>query len=379
MDIDIDASSHKRQVIHEALEQYFRSIGGDIVKVCTFKTETSKSAILTSFRGLGLNNDEASYVASLVPNERGQLWSIEDCYYGNEEKERKPIAEFKNAVDKHPRLLETMLSLAGIISARGVHPCGILVVNKDISNWNACMKAPNGDLTTQYSLGDSEATGLIKYDLLSTKAEAIIQTALELLIEAGHIKRNKTLRDTYNQSIHPDVLDYVSKDMWDVLNRGELIQAFQMDGAVGEQAVKMIQPTDVLQVSQANTVMRLSTDDEEQPLERYARYKHDLEEWYKDMRNYGLTQEEIEILETHLLHDFGVCGTQESLMAMTLDGRISGFTVPEANAIRKVIAKKKMKDIPKIKKLFYDKGIALGNREVFLNYIWDEQFSLQLG
>ena len=241
------------------------------------------------------------------------------------------------------------------------------------------MKAPNGDLTTQYSLGDSEATGLIKYDLLSTKAEGIIQTALELLIEAGHIKWDKTLRNTYNNAIHPDVLDYTSKEMWGILNRGELIQAFQMDGAVGEQAVKMIQPTDVLQVSQANTVMRLSTDSEEQPLERYARYKHDLEEWYKDMTNYGLTKEEIEILETHLLHDFGVCGTQESLMAMTLDERISGFTVPDANFIRKIISKKRLKEIPKAKQLFYDKGLALGNRELFLDYIWNEQFSLQLG
>ena len=215
--------------------------------------------------------------------------------------------------------------------------------------------------------------------LLSTKAESIIQVAIELLIEYGKIEWQGSLRATYEKYFHPDAMDATDQKAWEILNRGELINAFQFDGAVGEQAVAMIQPTSILEASQANTVMRLSTDSEEQPLQKYARYKHNIQEWYQDMRNYGLTEDEIKILEPYLLHDSGVSGTQESLMSLTLAPEISNFTVPEANYIRKIISKKKQKEIPKAKELFYRKGREQGNRDLFLDYIWNEQFSLQLG
>ena len=152
-----------------------------------------------------------------------------------------------------------------------------------------------------------------------------------------------------------------------------------MDGDVGENAVQMIQPHSILEASNANTVMRLMCEGEEQPLEKYARYKHDIQEWYKDMIAYGLSKEEISILEPLLLHDSGVCGTQESMMSLVMDENICCFDVPQANALRKVVSKKKMRDIPKIKELYYNKGFENGCRQVFLDYIWQEQISMQLG
>ena len=378
-DIDIDLSSHKRDIVFKALQRYFQSIGGDIVRVCTYGTETAKSALQTAIRGLGLNNDIGTYLSSLMPVERGQVWSLTDAYYGNPDKEREPVTELVNQIDQYEGLLEVALGVEGLISRRGVHACGALVVNEPITGYNAIMRAPNGEVTTQYTLAPSEYTGLIKYDLLNTKTCGMIQICMEMLIEHGHMEWQGSLRATYDKYLHPDVIDSTSFDMWERLCNHELISAFQMDGDTGQQAVEKIKPHSIIEASNANTVMRLMCEGLEQPLDKYARYKHDINEWYKDMREYGLTEEEIKILEPLLLHDSGVCGTQESMMSLVMDENISAFDVPQANLIRKVVAKKKMKDIPKIMDLFYSKGAEVGSRSTFLDYIWHVQISMQLG
>lgn len=378
-DIDLDMSSHKRDIVFKALQEYFQSIGGDIVRVCTYGTETAKSAIQTAVRGLGINNDIGIYLSSLMPVERGQVWTLKEAYYGNPEKERKPVTEFVNQVDQYPRLLEVALGIEGLVSRRGVHACGSLVVNESITKYNAIMRAPNGEITTQYTLAPSEYTGLIKYDVLCTKTCGMIQIAMELLIEHGKMEWQGSLRATYDKYLHPDVIDSTSYDMWERLCNHELISAFQMDGDTGLQSVEKIKPHSIIETSNANTVMRLMCEGEEQPLDKYARYKHDINEWYKDMNDYGLTEQEIAILEPLLLHDSGVCGTQESMMSLVMDKGIANFDVPQANFIRKIVAKKQMKKIPEVLDLFYKKGEEVGARKVFLDYIWKEQISMQLG
>lgn len=167
LDIDIDVSSHKKDVVFQKIQNYYNSIGGDIVRVSTFGTETSKSAIQTSCRGLHINNDVALYLSSLIPVERGKVWSIYDCFYGNEEKNRKPITEFKNMVSEYAdkNLLNVVLGIEGLINKRSSHPCGVIIVNEEFTKHNSIMKSPSGELISAYELHDSEYCGNLKYDL----------------------------------------------------------------------------------------------------------------------------------------------------------------------------------------------------------------------
>ena len=110
------------------------------------------------------------------------------------------------------------------------HNCGALVVNEPITGYNAIMRAPNGEITTQYTLAPSEYTGLIKYDLLNTKTCGMIQICMEMLVEHGHMEWQGSLRATYDKYLHPDVIDSTSYNMWERLCNHELISAFQMDG-----------------------------------------------------------------------------------------------------------------------------------------------------
>jgi len=379
-DIDIDIPSHKRDIVFKCLSNYYQSIGGLIVRVCTFGTETAKSTILTACRGLKINNDIALYLSSLIPVERGKVWSIEDCYYGNPEKNRNVITEFKNLIDEYEELLNVAIRIQGLINKRSSHACGILIVNDEFTKYNALMRTPSGELVSQFSLEDSEYVGNIKYDLLNTKTCAMIQVTLEMLVEHNIIKWQGNLRKTYDKYLHPDIIDKESIEMWDLLNRGELISAFQFDSPVGEQALKAIKPISLLEATNANNLMRLMVEDgAEQPLEMYVRYKEDINRWFEDMKQFGLKPNEIEIMKKHLLQDYGVCSTQEGMMLISMDENIAGFDVVESNILRKGVAKKIGDKYEEAHKLFYKKGEVKNTSNRLLDYVWDIQIAMQKG
>ena len=117
-DIDIDLAPSKRPAIFEAIRKERGELG--LVQVATFGTEGTKSAILTACRGYrsedypdGIDVDQAQYMSSLIPQERGFLWSIKDVVNGNEEKDRKPVAPFIREVNNYPGLLDIIMSIEG--------------------------------------------------------------------------------------------------------------------------------------------------------------------------------------------------------------------------------------------------------------------------
>lgn len=87
-----------------------------LIQVCTFRHRRyRKPAILTACRGYrseeypdGIDVDEAQYLSSLIPQERGFLWPIEDVVNGNQEKGRKPVKAFVTAVSQYDGLLDIL-------------------------------------------------------------------------------------------------------------------------------------------------------------------------------------------------------------------------------------------------------------------------------
>lgn len=326
---------------------------------------------------MGISSDIGLYLSSLIPVIRGGVVSIKDTYYGNEEKEMKPVGEFVNQIDSYDGLLELALGIENIISGRGSHPCGVCCF-KDVTKHTAVMKAPSGELTTQYDLQDCEYTGSIKMDFLNTKTMSMIQVCTEMLIEHGHMEWQGSLRATYNKYLHPDRRNYDNPKYYEALNKGELLSAFQFETMVGSQALSLIKPTSLLEVANANSLMRLMSDGE-QPLDKYIRYKNNPDEWENDMIEFGLNEEERKILHEHLDKDCGVCSSQEGMMLLSMDDRIAGFDVVDSNVLRKSVAKKKAELLETAHKLLLTKGQQLGVRDVFINYVWDVQIAMQKG
>lgn len=167
--IDIDICPSKRKDIFEAIRKERGPLG--LVQVCTYGTQTTKSAILTAAKGYrspecpnGIEVDVAQYMSSLIPSERGFLFSISDVIHGNKEKGRKPVKQFIQEVNKYPGLLKIIEDLEGLISRRGTHASGIVFYEEDPYETSCVMKSPNGDIVTQYSLHDESQVGSVKYD-----------------------------------------------------------------------------------------------------------------------------------------------------------------------------------------------------------------------
>ena len=379
-DVDIDTQQDRRLKIIEAVKR--RRGERKVLNCSTFKTEGSKSAIITAGRGLGLDSDITQYLSNLIPVTRGQTWSLHDCLYGNEEKERQRQTEFANEVKKYDKLLETAMTIEGLICGRSIHASAVYLFNEDFLAHNARMKAPNGIYITQFNMKDSDYCSGLKMDFLTIQALDKIRTCMNLLIDAGYMKWQGSLRATYNKYLHPDVLDYDTKEMWDMVAKNDVTDLFQFDTAVGLQAAKRIKPHSLIELATANSIMRLMVSGEgaEQPIDTYIRYKNDINEWYKCMRDeYHLTESEIKILEKYLLPVYGVGDTQEIVMEISMDDHISGFNVTQSNKLRKGIAKKDEKLQEAMKKMFFEHGKEIGTSENLLNYIWKEVIGKQLG
>ena len=373
-DIDIDTQALRRNQILLALKEFFKE--ENVLNICTFGTEGPKSAILTACRGLGIDSDVGLYLTGMIPQERGFTWPLGDCLYGNREKERQPIYALKMEVEKHPGLEQMILKIEGLVNKRSIHAAGIYIFNDGFLERNALMRAPNGQYTTQWDMNDSDYMGCLKYDFLTIEALDKVRTAIDLLIEDDLMQDQGSLKANYDYYLHPDTLDY-SKEMWLPAGNGEVINLFQFDTMVGGQAIKKVQPESLEEAASANSLMRLMPlEDGTVPVDKYVQFKNNIQLWYNEMRESGLTQDDMRLLEPHYLPVFGVPNTQEDMMEVLMNPLLVGFSLEEANYARKIVGKKKMDEIPKLKKMIYSKSSA---RKQLLDYIYATAIEPQLG
>lgn len=374
-DVDIDIESKKRQEVIQALK---RRYGEDrVLNVATFTTAGTRNSIKIAARGLGIEDSEAQYIAGMVPIERGQQYSLNDCLYGNEDKGRVRQTQFINEINKHGDLLETALGIETIVTAKSQHAGGVIIFNEDIHKHSAMMTAAKGkSRITQWSLADSEYMGLVKFDLLSVDNLDRIRVTLELLEEDGKIENKGSLKETFDHYLHPRVLDKERQDYFDLASTGDVLSFFQFNTLIAQDTLKKAKPQTFEQFSAANSLMRLQAQEgKEPPLDTFVRHKEDINTWYQEMEEFGLTKDEQEIIKKHTGYSMGVSTVQEQAMALSADKNIAGFTVPEQNKLRKAIAKPKGAALQEVKDTFYEKGKRLGTSKNLLNYVWETQFT----
>lgn len=376
-DIDVDSESDKRAAVFNAVRDYFRQLGGDVINVCTFGTEGTKSALKTAGRGLGIPDEVITYLTSMIPNERGFDWSLSDCYYGNGD-DRLPIKAFKDQMNEYPRLWELAQTIEGLVTRLGVHASGVVCVNGDFIEHGSYMKTNKEQLVTAFDLHDQEKCALIKYDMLTVSALDRIHQCMNYMLEDGTMEWQGTLRKTYDKYLSPSVIDYDTEEMWRMASDGEISSLFQFDTIVGGQSIKKIQPRSLKQLAISNSIMRLMSDGE-QPIDIYVKQKRVPDLWYDDMYACGLTTDEMKVMEKYLKEKSGVAESQEVVMQLSMDPHISGFSMKDANKLRKIIAKKKFSEINQMHDYYMECGHKLGTSDNLLNYVWDKQFKLSFG
>ena len=378
-DIDIDLAPSKRPAIFEAIRKERGELG--LIQVATFGTEGTKSAVLTACRGYrsedfpdGIDVDQAQYMSSLIPQERGFLWPISDVINGNEEKDRKPVAPFIREVNNYPGLLAIIQSIEGLVNKRSSHASGVILYGSDPFETAAFMRTPSGDLITCYDLHKAEAAGDTKYDFLVTEISDKIIKCFELLT-ADKVIEDIGLRNLYNKYIHPEVIDTTDPRIWEHLAAGDVLDVFQFSTGVGLAIAKKLKPKNPMEMTAANAMMRLMSEKgKESQQDRYVRIqKRGLEEFDREMHEAGLDQNMIALMHKHCDQYWGCCAIQEQMMELLMD--VANFTLGEANNARKIVGKKQMSKIPELREQVYSKF----DRVQSANYFWENAIAPQLG
>jgi DNA polymerase-3 subunit alpha len=313
-------------------------------------------------------------MSSLIPQERGFLWSISDVVHGNPDKDRKPVTTFIREVNQYPGLLNIIVSIEGLVNKRSSHASGVILYGEDPYETAAFMRTPSGDLITCYDLHMAEAAGDTKYDFLVTEISDKIIKCFELLKNDGKVE-NLGLRDLYNKYIHPEVIDTTDKRIWEHLAAGDVMDVFQFSTGVGLAIAKKLKPKDPMEMTAANAMMRLMSEKgKESQQDRFVRIQRvGIGAFDREMRQAGLNEEMIKLMHHHCDRYYGCCAIQEQMMQILMD--VAHFTLGEANSARKIVAKKQMSKIPELKEQVYSRF----ENSSAADYVWEVAVAPQLG
>lgn len=375
-DIDVDAQGSQRLNIISSVKERFGQ--ENVLNIGTYTTEGARAASLTACRAFGLDPDTAQNITNAIPTDKGFAWPLQDAFFGNEEEHRKPDKSFIAMVNEYEGLQELMLQSQGLVSGRSQHASGVVVFPNGYTSLNSMMKTSKGLEITQWDAHTTEMAGGIKYDFLSINALDRIRAAMDMLLKDGKIEWQGSLQDTFNKYFHPDVLDIESPGMYDMLFNGDIISAFQFEAKAGRQALEKINARNFNQLAAANSLMRLSCEGE-QPIDKFIRYKNNMNEWDADMDEYGLTSPEKQVMHELLNSRYGVCETQEAIMQIAMHEKVASYNLKEAKGLRKASAKRDPEVAATQKELFFKKGKANGTSDNLLNYIWNECYMPTFG
>ena len=372
LDIDTDIEGGRRA---DVLNAFRKQYGQDrVANVATFRTEKSKSAVLTAARGLGIDVDVAQYIASLIPADRGQLRSLDQCMYGDEESGFEPIKQFiYEMTENYPELWEVAHKIEDLVCGTGIHAGGVIFVDEPFVNSTALMRAPDGTICTQFDLHDCEDCSLIKMDLLSVEAMDKMHICLDLLCEYGYVERKPTLRETYESTIGIYNLERESKEMWHMVWNHDIQSLFQMEKQSGIQGIALTKPESVDDLAHLNSIIRLMAQEKggEMPLNKYARFKNNIQLWYDEMYSFGLKESEMKILEPIIKGSYGICESQEAFMQLVQIPECGGFDLNFADKLRKAIAKKNPKAYDELTKEYFETCREKGLSSNLCHYVWD--------
>ena len=379
LDVDIDIESTKReQVLNK-----FREVYGEdrVANVLTLGTEQSKSAIQTAARGLGIDVDTARYLSSMIQADRGKTRTLAQTFYGDPENDIQPNRQFVfEMTHNYPELWEVAQKIEGLICRTGIHAGGVIFVDEPFTNSTALMRAPSGEIITQFDLHRAEDVSLIKYDVLSVEALDKIHICLNLLEEHGFIEGNN-LKELYENTIGIYNLERTAPEMWKMCWDHKVLSLFQMEKQSGIKGIALLKPNSVDELAILNSTIRLMATEKggEMPTEKLTRFKNEPRLWDGELRAHGLGPAEKAVLEPVVGISYGLCIAQEQFMKLVQLPELGGFSLTWADKLRKSIAKKNPADYEMLTKEYFEVTKEKGCNEKLCEYTWDVLIAMSRG
>lgn len=341
-DIDVDFADDRRD---EVLAYVTKKYGADhVAQIITFGTLAAKAAIRDSGRALGFSYSEVDAVAKKVPPAiLGKYAPLEESVEHDPELS-KTYKEDVNA----KLILDTAIKLEGTIRQVGTHACAVIISRDPLTEHTPLQKAAGDEegIVTQYSMKPCEELGLLKMDFLGLKNLSIIETTL------GILKRTRP-----DVKINLAELPMDDTKTYELLKRGETTGVFQLESAGMKRYLRELKPTEF---GDLIAMVSLYRPGPMQFISTYIDGKHG-----KKKVTYLHPS-----LEAVLKETYGIAIYQEQILEIAK--RFAGFSLGEADLLRRAIGKKIAKELAAQREKFIQGAVKSGNEKKLAEKIFDE-------
>ena len=334
-DIDIDFCRDRRgDVIRYVQEKY----GNDCVcQIVTFGTLAAKAAIRDTGRVLGIDLGLVDTISKKIPTAPGtRLKAAIDA-----DEELAKLADSDPQLDK---LFQISLSIEGLNRHLSTHAAGVVITDKPLQEYvPLCLV--QGEINTQFAMTELEDCGLLKMDFLGLKTLTVIAKAEELLRDRG-------------LEIDCDRLPLDDKPTYEMLAKGETTGVFQLESSGMRELLQKMRP-DVFEDIVAILALYRPGPLGSGMVDSFVARKHGEEP----------IEYPHESLEAILEETYGVMVYQEQIMRIS--NVLAGFSLEEADNLRKAMGKKKPEVMEKFKGKFVDGSVEKGVDKKLATDIWD--------
>ena len=343
-DIDVDFCFERRQ---EVIDYVRRKYGDDcVVQIVTFGTLAARGVIRDVGRVLDMPYAQVDTIAKMIPQE---LNITIDKALGMNPEFRKAYEE----QDDIHRLIDLAKRLEGLPRHTSMHAAGVVISQKDVSEYVPLSRAQDGSIVTQFTMTTLEELGLLKMDFLGLRTLTVIQNAV------------KMVEKSTGMLLDMQKIDYNDKKVLDSLGTGRTDGVFQLESAGMKSFMKELKPQSLEDVIAGISLYRPGPMDF---IPQYIRGKN-----RPDTIRYDCPQ-----MEPILKPTYGCIVYQEQVMQIVRE--LAGYTLGRSDLVRRAMSKKKASVMAKERQNFVygnaEEGvpgcIANGISEEIANKIYDE-------
>ncbi len=335
-DIDIDFDDTRRdEVLRYVVDKYGKD---NVSQVITFGTMGAKAVVRDVGRVLGMPFGEVDRIAKQVPTEL--KITLDKAI------ERVPeLQQVAQAPGDEGKLIEYARKLEGMARHASVHACAVIIAPGELTDYVPLYRAPkDGRITTQFVGETCMDIGLLKIDILGLTALSLVDEAVRLI-----------------QLKEPDfdleVIPWDDRATFDLFGRGETIGVFQFESAGMREYLSKFKPDTIEDIIAMNALYRPGPMDK---IPTFIARKHGEEAVAYDHPK----------LESILEPTYGVMVYQEQVMRIAQE--LAGFTLGQADILRKAMGKKKPEEMAKVKKDFVVGCVAHEVERTLANKLFGE-------
>ena len=314
-DIDIDFCYERRE---EVIQYVIQKYGADrVAQIATFGTMAAKGAIRDVGRAINMSYGQVDYIAKMIPTDLGM--TISKALEVN-----KALKEEYDNNDEVRNLIDIALAVEGLSRHTSTHAAGVVISKEPITKYVPLLR--NGDsITTQYNMIELEELGLLKMDFLGLRTLTVIQDAVALI------------KENHGVLVDFEEISYEDSNVLDMFARAETLGIFQFESPGMRAFLKELKANRFENLIAANSLYRPGPMNQ---IPTFVACKHDN----------SLIQYIHPKLEHILDETYGCIVYQEQVMQIVRD--IGGYSLGQADLVRRAMGKKKMDVMEKERKNF---------------------------